>query len=229
MASLVALAGRQQGRARPPLRRVGGERADARVGGRRRRDGAGRARPRALDLPGAQGARRRAPRTASRAARAAWRCSTTSCPTGRVHRRQPARRRRADHVRRRLRRQLGDADGPARAQDPPGGGLAPRPRRGVGAAAVPRGPASATRWSRACEETWAQAGRWLGPDDDPGLPRGARAGDGEPRRPRHSASRCARGWPTCSPPRASDHRARRADRLVGLGPRARAGRREDRR
>ena len=61
-----------------------------------------------------------------------------------------------------------DADGPAREEDPPGGGLAPRARRGVGAAAVPQAP-SATPSSRGCSETWEHAGRWIGPDGDPSL------------------------------------------------------------
>ena len=90
----------------------------------------------------------------------------------RVRRRQPARRRRADHVRRRLRRQLDDAAGPARAQDPPGGGLAPRARRGVGAAAVPR-RASATRCSPAATRRGPRpAAGWAGRRSR--LPRGAR-------------------------------------------------------
>ena len=54
------VARRQQERARAPLRRVGGQRADDRVGGGRRRDGPGRARPRPLDVPGAGQARGRA-------------------------------------------------------------------------------------------------------------------------------------------------------------------------
>ena len=48
---------RQQGRARPALRRVGRERADRRGRRRRRRDGPGRARPRPRHLPGAGQAR----------------------------------------------------------------------------------------------------------------------------------------------------------------------------
>ena len=48
-----------------------------------------------------------------------------------------------------LRRQQRRADGPARAQDPAGGGLAPRARRGVGAAAVPRRRRRARRAGRA--------------------------------------------------------------------------------
>ena len=121
------------------------------------------------------------------------------------------------------------ADGPARAQDPPGGGLAPRARRGVGASGC-AGPAtrSATRCSRACGETWEHAGA-LG-----------RAG----RRPRRSrrrssaglvrrdAGRSARagaraGSSSCSAPRASRSRStspptgRAGTRARGAGSRER--------
>ena len=97
-----------------------------------------------------------------------------------------------------------DPDGPARAQDPPGGGLAPRARRGVGASgcAAPAA-ASATLLRRApASETWEQAGRWLGPDDDPGVAAALEAGHGRAATRPRSASRCATGWSRCSPPRA---------------------------
>ena len=135
-----------------PLRRVGDQRTDAGVGRRGGGDGPGRARPRALDLPGAEGAwcaalvrrrpvRRRAPAGAAR--RRAARLDVDD-------RRQPARRRRPDDVRRRLCGFERAADGPAGAQDPAGGGLAPGPRRGVGQTAVPlRRAPDVSCWSRA--------------------------------------------------------------------------------
>ena len=60
MISLIGSLADNKSRARAPVRRVGGERADDRVGGGGRGDGPGRARPRALDLPDAGQARRRA-------------------------------------------------------------------------------------------------------------------------------------------------------------------------
>ena len=94
------LARRQQGGARPPLRRVGVSAPDARVRRRRRRDGAGRARPRALDLPGAQAARRRGRRRGPRRPRPPARAARRrAARLDGVHRREPARRRRADDVR----------------------------------------------------------------------------------------------------------------------------------
>ena len=213
------LAGRQQGGARTPLRRVGGERADARVRGRRRRDGPGRARPRALDLSrlkalGVEAARRRprrrrAPDVAAR--RRAPRLDGAD-------RGQPAGRRRAHDVRRRLRRQHARADGPAGAQDPAGGGLPPRARRGVGQAPVPRRRGPARRAGRAAVETWEHAGRWAGPTDDPGF-RAALA-QGMVRRDAGPAARAGArlaGRPAGRRGRG-DH-ARGALGLVALGPR----------
>ena len=40
-----------------------------------------------------------------------------------------------------------------------------------------RGDASATRSSTGCEETWAQAARWIGPDDDPAYAAALEAGE----------------------------------------------------
>ena len=154
-----------------------------------------------------------------------WRCSTTSCPTGPSF---IAANLLVDGVLTTFvaacARQLDRADGPARAQDPPGGGLAPRPRRGVGAAAVPRGRRERdAAASRACARRGSRPARWPGPDDDPGYARRARRRHGRARPRRSSASRCAPGWSRCSPPRACAIALRRAGRLVGLGPRARAG------
>ena len=189
----------------PPLRRVGGERADARVRRRRRRDGAGRARPRALDVPGAQGARRRAtPRSSPSGGPPARAARRGAAGLDRVHRGQPARRRRADDVRRRLRRQhRSTPDGPARAQDPPGGGLAPRARRGVGAAVVPVGGAQRDALVARLRETWEHAGALGRAGRRPGL----RAPPSTPGLVAHdagrsSASGCAPGSSSCSAPRA---------------------------
>ena len=81
-------------------------------------------------------------------------------------------------------------DGRAREEDPPGGGLAPRPRRGVGQAPVPRRPQRDAFVAR-LQETWEQAARWLGPDDDPGLRGGAggRRGHADRRPPARADAR----------------------------------------
>ena len=203
------LAGRQQGRAGPPLRRVGGERADARVRRRRGRDGPGRARPRALDLPGAQGARRRgATRTARRRRPPARAARRRAAGLDRVHRRQPAGRRRADDVRRRLRATARVEPMAQRAtQDPPGGGLAPRARARRGRGGSAAAAASATRSSRACSETWEQAGALARARTTTRATRAALdAGHGRAAAPPRSASRCAPGSSRCSPPRASRSR-----------------------
>ena len=77
----------------------------------------------------------------------------------RLHRGQPARRRRADDLRGRVRGQLGDAARPAREEDPPGGGLASRARRGVGEATVPgRRPRARRPSSSASLQTWEHGG-----------------------------------------------------------------------
>ena len=197
MAVARRLARRQQGRARAPLRRVGGQRADARVGRRRRRDGPGRARPRPLDVPGARSARRRAGRggldaatrlpilddelpdwTAFIAANLVVDGMLTTCVAA-------------------CARQLGRADGAARAQDPPGGGLAPRPRRGVGEAAVPRGPTATGSLRRIARDLGA--GRALARARRRSrLSRRARGGHDRAAVRPPSASRCA---PGCRPAR----------------------------
>ena len=84
------------------------------------------------------------------------------------------------------------ADGRAREEDPPGGGLAPRARRGLGARAC-AAATSATRSSRACSETWEHAGRWIGPDDDPDVRRraGGRRGQARPGAPARADARVA--------------------------------------
>ena len=65
-----------------------------------------------------------------------------------------------------LRRLVAGADGPAREEDPPGGGLAPRARRGVGQAPVPRAT-SATRSSPACRRPGSTPGAGSGPTTTP--------------------------------------------------------------
>ena len=143
----------------------------------------------------------------------------------RVHRRQPAGRRRADDVRRRLRGQHVEPMAAAREEDPPGGGLAPRARRGVGAA-----PAAAATQRDAfvarLRETWEHAGRWLGPDDDPEYAAALEAGEVE-RPPAHQRE-LVRAWldERCSPPRASSSRSPELD-AARLGPASAAGGRHD--
>ena len=155
------------------LRRLGGERADPRVRRRRGGDGPGRARPRALHLPRAQGARRPTTPRSTRGRRLAlldaglpdWTAfiAANLLVDGVLTTFVAARAESSP-----------DPDGPARAQDPPGGGLAPRPRRGLGAAAVPLGRRAARRCSsRASQRPGQHASRWGGPAGDPGFARRA--------------------------------------------------------
>ena len=93
-----------------------------------------------------------------------------------------------------LRGLVARADGRAREEDPPGGGLAPRARRGVGAAAA----AAATErdaFVARLLETWEHAGRWIGPDDDPEL-RGRARGRRVSRRPPPHQRELMRAWLT---------------------------------
>ena len=84
-----------------------------------------------------------------------------------------------------------------------------------------RGAASATRWSRGCSETWEQAGRWPGPDDDPGVRAARRAGHARATTPPQQRERVRAWLRRPARRRGRRDRARRADRLVALGPRAR--------
>ena len=215
------LARRQQGRARAPLRRVGGQRADARVRRRRRRDGPGRARPRALDLPGAQGARRRGRRATAR--RRPPRCALLDDElpdwTAFIAANLLVDGVLTTFVAACVDSSL-DADGPARAQDPPGGGLAPRARRGVGAAAVPRGGGSATRSSRACARPGSTPAAGPAPTTTPASARRVEPGMVAPRRRPQQREQRARLAGRAARRRGRDDRARRAGRLVALGPRA---------
>ena len=207
------LAGRQQGRARPPLRRVGGERAHARVRRRRRGDGAGRARPRPLDLSGAarRSASEREEDGLSRAA-GRWRCSTTSCPTGRRSS-PPTSSSTACSPR-------SSPPAPTARVEP----MAQRARKILQEEGSHRVHAEA--WARRLcgggerdallarlEETWDEAGRWPGPPTTPATAQRSRP-DGE-----RDARRAARAGADVAG-RAAGARAsiaRRAERLVGLG------------
>ena len=152
-------------------------RADARVRGGRGRDGPGRARPLALDLPGAEGARRRDPeQEATSAATAGWRCSTTSCPTGT---RFIAANLLVDGV---LTTFVAACVG---SSVEPMATRAKKILQEEGSHRV-HGEAWAKRLCRGdqrdafvarLEETWAQASRWIGPDDDPAYAAALEAGE----------------------------------------------------
>ena len=154
---------------------------------------------------GDEGSRRRPPARAAR---------RRAARLDRVHRRQPARRRRADDVRRRLR-------GLARSTP-----MAQRAKkilqeegshrvhaRGLGAAAA-AAAAERDAFVARLRETWEQAGRWIGPDDDPGYARRARGRRG------HAATRphqreLMRAWLTGAA--RGRGRGDRAAGAVGLG------------
>ena len=193
MISLIGSLADNKSRARAALRRVGGERADDRVGGRGRRDGPGRARARARStypVLAKLGVKRE--ERASTAAPAAG--DPARAPRlGLVHRRQSGGRRDPDHVR---------VDAPATARSsrwPSAPARSSRrraptrstPRRGRGGSAAPAAPTwncSASGSSR----SGTQAARWPGPDDHPGY-RQAIAERMLTRGPARSASGCASG------------------------------------
>ncbi len=213
------LAGRQQERAGPPLRRMGGERADDRVRRRPprrwpRTSSATRAPPIRCWPSSASSARTRACDTAIRS-----RCiAARAARLGVGDRRQPRRRRHPHHVRGQRPRQLDRAPGAARAQDPAGGGRAPAstPRRGSSGSAAPAAP-TAELLRAAHREMWAQAARWPGPADHPGYRRRGGAAEWSATGPRPIRER-VRDWLSELSGRARARGdARRPDRLVGLG------------
>ena len=169
---------------------------DARVRRRRRRDGPGRARPRALHLPGAQGARRRRRRRGPRRPRPPARAARRrAARLDGVHRRQPARRRRADDVRRRVRGLVASTQMAQRAKKI----LQEEGSHRVHAEAWARRLCRAGGGQRDALvarllETWEHAGRWMGPDDDPGVAAAARGGHdrARPGRPARAGARLAR-------------------------------------
>ena len=204
------LARRQQGVARAPLRGVGRERSDARVRRRRGRHGAGRDGPRAVDLPRPEGARRRGGRRGPRGPRQPPRHPRRrAARLDGVHRREPAHRRRADDLRRGVRRQLGRRQMAQRAKKI----LQEEGSHKVHAEAWARRLCRAGGGQRRVFlehvlQTWEHAARWGGPGRRPGV-RGRRCTKGSsPRTPRSSASRSAPGSSSCSPERASTSRCR---------------------
>ena len=193
MVSLVGSLADNKAALGPPLRRVGGQRADPRVRGRRRGDGPGRARPRALDLPRAQGARRRARRGGSTAA-AACALLDDELPDWTAF---IAANLLVDGVLTTFVAACADS-----SLEP----MAQRARKilqeegshRVHAEAWARrlcrsGAASATLLVARLRETWEQAGALGRARRRPGLRRGASTRAWCPRRRRSSASRCARG------------------------------------
>ncbi len=95
---------------------------------------------------------------------------------GVVHRRQPGRGRDPDHVRRVGAKQHDRAAGPAGAQDPPGGGGPPGPRRGVAEADLPRRRPRPRAAAGADRGDVGRRGALAGPDDDPATARRWRRG-----------------------------------------------------
>ena len=67
-------------------------------------------------------------------------------------------------------------------------------------------------------ETWEHAGRWLGPDDDPGYRAALERGHGRASGPAAQRERVRAGSSRCSAPRASRSRSSEPGGLVGLGP-----------
>ena len=188
MKTLVASLADNKAALGPPLRRVGGVRADAGVRGRRRRDGPGRARPLALDLPRAQAARRRAPTRTASAATSRLALLDDELPDWNAF---IAANLLVDGV---LTTFVAacvdsslDADGPAREarSSRRRARTACTARRGRGAcAAATERDAFVAR----LQETWEHAGRWIGPDDDAGVRGRARGRRGLARPGRRSAS-----------------------------------------
>ena len=139
----------------------------------------------------------------------------------RVHRRQPAGRRRADDVRRRLRRQLASTPMAQRAKKILQEEGSHRVHGEAWAQRLCRAGRSATRCVARLRETWAQAGALARARRRPGLrARRSTAGDGHARPRRTSASWCA-SWLDRAARRARASRSRSPSRPTGrLGPRA---------
>ena len=162
--------------------------------------------------PVLQGARASsATTTGSTAAATGSRCSTTSCPTGprsspRTCSSTACSRRSSPPA-----RQLASSRWPsARARSSRRRArTASTPRRGRSGCAARRRARRAA--SRRLRETWEQAGRWMGPDDDPGF-----------------APRSTRAWSSAAPPHQREQvRAWLAALLDAEGVRSRSTSRRD--
>ena len=109
------------------------------------------------------------------------------------------------------------ADGPAREEDPPGGGLAPRARRGVGQAPVPR-RRSATRSSRACRRPGSTPAAGSGPTTTPSTRPRWRPARSSRRPPHQRELMRALAHRICWPPRASRSSCRSSTDWSGWDP-----------
>ena len=226
MASLVGSLADNKARARPPLR-ASGPSARRRSSPRsprprwRRTSSATPARPTpCLKALGAD-ARRGRPRQRPPARTARLRAARLD----RLHRRQPAGRRRADHLRGRVRRQLDRPARPAGASKILQEEGSHRVHAEAWAKRLCRAGDASARPSSAAAQTWEQAARWTGPADDPGYRAAMDAGWSATTR-RASASRCAPGSSTCSPPRASTFKLDEPADWSAWDAHAAAGRRE---
>ena len=192
---------------------------DAGIGRRRGRDGPGRARPRALDLPGVEAARRGRQRGRLRRRQAARAARRRAAGLERVHRREPSGRRRADDLRRLVRGQQPRPDGRSarRRSSRRRARTARTARRGRGACCAASG--TATRSSPACSRPGSTPGRWFGPDDDPEYLAGARSRRGHAR-PARTSAKLMRAWLTGLLAREDVEIELPELDLGGLGPRA---------
>ena len=146
---------------------MGGHRADAGVRGRRRRDGSGRARPLALDVPGLKALGVEANEDAFGGdKRLALLDAELRDWTAVVAANLLVDGVLTTFVASCVDSSLGDPDGLDAPEDPPGGGLAPRTDAEAWARRLCRGEQRDAFVARLLE-TWEHAGRWIGPDDDP--------------------------------------------------------------